>query len=314
MLRIGVVGVGAWGRNHAEVYAALPDVRLEAVVDLDARQAAQVGSAFETAALQNAEELIGRVDAVSLAVPTRDHARLGVLFLEHGIHVLVEKPICRTLEEADRMIAAAQASGRVLQVGQLERFNPAFIALAPLVKEPRFFEADRLNTFTPRSLDIDVVLDLMIHDLDLIGSLVAAPLAEVRAVGIPILTPRVDIANARIEFADGTVANVTASRVSLERTRKLRFFQAHDYISLDFQSHQVLVASLVKAPNLLGKEVRTRYLDVGQMRPLEAELRSFVGAIEGRNPVVCSGQEARRALEMALAVQRQMKMAAYEEV
>ncbi|MGI8784172.1 MAG: Gfo/Idh/MocA family protein [Acidobacteriota bacterium] len=314
MLRIGVIGVGAWGRNHAEVYAALPDVRLEAVVDVDARRATEAGAAFEATALQSAEELIGRVDAVSIAVPTRDHARLGVLFLEHGIHVLVEKPICRTLEEADRLIAAAQASDCVLQVGQLERFNPAFIALAPLVKEPRFFEADRLNTFTPRSLDIDVVLDLMIHDLDLIGSLVAAPVAEVRAVGIPILTPRVDIANARIEFADGTVANVTASRVSLERTRKLRFFQAHDYISLDFQSHQVLVASLVKASNLLGKEVRTRYLEVGQMRPLEAELRSFVGAIEGRNPVVCPGQEARRALEMALAVQRQMKMAAYEEV
>lgn len=314
MLRTAVVGVGAWGRNHARSYAKLPQVRLEAVVDSDLERARAVAAQLGAAPFENPEEILDRVDAVSIAAPTGEHARLGTLFLNHGIHVLLEKPMCRTLDEADQLIAAARASGSRLHVGQLERFNPAFTALARLIKEPRFFEVDRLNPFTPRSLDVDVILDLMIHDLDLIGCMVKAPVAEIRSVGIPILTPQVDIANARLEFANGCVANVTASRVSLERTRKLRFFQAHDYISVDFQSRQVLVASLIRASNLLGKEVTTRHLQVDDSEPLDTEIQAFVDAAEGKMSVGCSGEEARRALELALEVKRKMKTAAYEDV
>jgi predicted dehydrogenase len=300
-MRVGVVGVGALGQHHARVYASLPGVSLVGVVDTLPGRAEQIARPLGTQPLTDYRELFGRVDAVSIATPTVLHAQIGEEFLLRGVHVLVEKPISHTLEDADRLIQAAQRQGCVLQVGHLERFNPAVRALREIVTRPRFFEIHRMGLFSPRSLDIDVVLDLMIHDLDLIALLVPDPAIRISAVGLAILTNRIDLANARIEFADGCVANVTASRVSMEKIRRLRLFHAREYVSLDFTRQELAVFSLEGALGS-GSKILNRKISPEQKEPLAEELAAFLLAARGRGPVGCTGAEGRRALDLALQI------------
>lgn len=312
-LRVGVVGVGSLGRHHARVYAGLPRASLVGVVDAIPDRAREVAAAYSTQAFPDYRELFGKVDAVSIATPTTLHAPIGEEFLGNGIHVLVEKPISNTLEGADRLIRAAGANGRVLQVGHLERFNPAVRAVRAMVRRPRFFEAHRLGVFTPRSLDIDVILDLMIHDLDIIRLMVPAPPADIQAVGLAILTGRIDIANARIRFADGCVANLTASRVSTDKVRKLRLFHAREYISLDYTRQDAAVYT-VERPREQGMPgIVARRIEPARREPLEAELESFVEACLGRTPVECSGEDGRATLALALNVLAQAEKAQAQE-
>jgi predicted dehydrogenase len=301
--RVAVIGVGEFGRNHARVYRELPDAELVGVVDTDAARAEAVAREFGAAVLRDMDALAGRVDAVSLAVPTVAHARLGCRLLEMGLDVLVEKPMAASLDEADGLVAAAARHGRILQVGQVERFNPAVLAAQPVVSKPLFFEVHRLGIFTARSLDVDVIFDVMIHDLDILLALVDEPVKEVKSVGIPILTDKVDIAHARIEFAGGAVANVTASRVSTERVRKMRFFQAHEYISIDFARRDALRIRVAR-PAADGRDPEFDFarLDTSTEEPLHAELREFLACVRARRQPRVDGAAGRRALELATRV------------
>lgn len=296
-IRVAVVGAGDFGRNHVRVYRELGDAELAGVVDTNAERARAVAAEFSTEVLPGVEALAGRVDAVSLAVPTVEHARLGCWLLERGMDVLVEKPIAASLAEADELIAAARKHGRILQVGHLERFNPAVVAVEKIVHHPLFFEVHRLGIFTPRSLDIDVIYDVMIHDLDILLALVGAPVTDLKAVGIPVVTDRVDIAHARIEFETGAVANLTASRVSTERVRKMRFFQAHEYVSLDY-TRQDALRIRVREP---GPQPQFDFekLPAAPEEPLRAELRAFLEAVRTRTAPRVDGAAGRRALELA---------------
>lgn len=294
---MAVAGVGEFGRNHVRVWSALEGAELVGVFDTNAQRARQIAAEFGTQMLADVDALIAAgVDAVSVAVPTKEHARVGCRLLEAGIDVLVEKPMAGSLDDADRLIAAAQRSGRILQVGQVERFNPAVAAAQQIISRPMFFEVHRLGIFTPRSLDIDVVYDVMIHDLDILLSLVPSPVTDLRAVGIPVITDKVDIAHARIEFETGAVANVTASRVSTERVRKMRFFQEHEYISLDFARQDALrVRVQPGSPQGVGFEK----LPAQPEEPLKAELRSFADSVRTRKAPVVDGAAGRRALALA---------------
>jgi predicted dehydrogenase len=292
-----VVGAGDFGRNHARVYRELEGAELAGVVDTDAARAAQLAAEFATEVLPSLESLAGRVDAASVAVPTIEHARVGCRLLELGVDVLVEKPIAASLAEADRLISTASRARRILQVGHLERYNPGLAAVVPVVNRPLYFEVHRLGVFTPRSLDVDVVYDVMIHDLDILLALVGEPVTEIRATGIPVLTDKVDIAQARLDFASGAVANVTASRVSTERVRKLRFFQHHEYISVDFTRQDALRVR-VKEP---GPQPKFDFTTLAAEReePLRAELRAFLDAVRTRRTPLVDGAAGRRALELA---------------
>src|ERR1700675_4408332 len=239
-LPVAVVGAGEFGRNHARVYGELQNTELLGIFDRDAAKARAVAEEFHTRAFGDLEELRGGVKAASVAVPTEAHSEVGCRLMQMGIDILVEKPMAPDLAEADALIDAAKKNQRVLQVGHVERFNPAVIAVEPIVNRPLFFEVHRLGVFTARSLDVDVIFDLMIHDLDILLALVKEAVTEVKAVGIPVLTDKVDIAHARLEFTGGAVANVTASRVSTERVRKVRFFQQREYISLDYARRDAL--------------------------------------------------------------------------
>jgi predicted dehydrogenase len=305
-MRTAVIGAGHLGKQHARIHSALTTegmLQLVSVCDLNAETARQAATEREVAWTTDWRELIDEVDAVSLAVPTEVHCEIACNLLERGIHVLVEKPISRTLEEADQMIAAALKGDALLQVGHAERFNPALVALRPHVRHPVYFEIHRVGAFTARSLDIDVVLDLMIHDLDIVQWLVGEDIevTEIHAVGIPILTDKVDAANARIEFASGAVANITASRVGTERIRKMRFFQPHDYIAVDYTSKRASISSLAQ-PTADGSwpGVHVRNLDVIDVEPLRAEILSFIDAARNRKPSPVSGADGRRALNLAL--------------
>lgn len=308
MMRVAVIGVGQMGRHHARVYAALDAVELVGVCDIDRARAEAVAAEYRTAPYHDYRQVLDRVDAVSVAVPTESHVAIGDDFLRNGVSVLMEKPLSRTLDEADELIAVTEHSGAVLQVGHLERFNPAVQALAGVVTRPRFFEAHRLGVFSPRSLDVDAVMDLMIHDLDVILSLLDTQVISISAVGVPILSPRVDIANARLEFADGCVANVTASRISRERVRKLRFFQPHDYVSLDYTNQEVEVFSLIPQPTpVTPPEIAHRLLPVEKCEPLKAQIESFLRCVrEARKPLV-DGRQGRRALALALQVRQKIQ-------
>jgi len=299
--RVAVVGAGHLGRQHARIYAEHPSVELAGVVDVRRERAEEVAGTYNTRAFTGCKELAGNVDAVSLAVPTVDHARIGLELLRDGIDVLVEKPISATIEEAEELISAAKRCQRVLQVGHVERFNPVVVAAREVATKPQFFEVHRLAAFSPRSLDIDVVLDLMIHDLDIVLSLVDSPVREVRAVGIPVLSQKADIANARVEFEDGCVANLTASRVSFERMRKLRFFQPHDYISIDYAAQKGLVVSL-----RMGR-VMERKLEPPEQEPLKAELQSFIEAVQTHRTPAVTGEEGLKALKIAMAINGQIE-------
>ena len=295
-MKVAVVGVGHLGRHHARIYEEIPGTELLGVVDILPDRAAEVAQAHHTRAFSDYRELYGKVDAVSLAVPTTDHARIGVELLENGIDLLVEKPLAATLDQARLLIEAAARQGRILQTGNVERFNPVVTAAIEAATQPQFFEIHRLAAFSPRSLDIDVVLDLMIHDLDIVTHLVRSPVAEVRAVGIPILSRKADIANARVEFENGCVANLTASRVSYEKTRKLRFFQPHDYISVDYATQTGIIVSL-----RMGRVVE-RKLEPPNGEPLRIELESFVNSVRTRSAPVVSGEDGLRALELAIRI------------
>ena len=295
--RVAVVGVGDFGRNHVRVYHELRGAELVGVVDRNPDRARKVAEEFSTAVLPGIEALPGRVEAVSLAVPTVEHARVGCRLLEQGIDLLVEKPMAASLEQADELLAAARQYNRVMQVGHLERFNPAVVAIEKVISRPLFFEVHRLGVFSPRSLDIDVVYDVMIHDLDILLALVGAPVADLKAVGIPVVTERVDIAHARIEFESGAVANVTASRVSTERVRKMRFFQWREYISVDYTRQDALRVR-VRQP---GPQPQFDFekLPTQPEEPLRGQLRAFLDAVRARSAPRVDGAAGRRALELA---------------
>jgi predicted dehydrogenase len=296
-IRVAVVGAGDFGRNHARVYRELPEAELVGIVDANAERAAQVAAEFSTRAFPDMDSLAGQVDAASVAVPTVDHARVGCRLLEMGIDVLVEKPMAASLAEADDLLLSARRAGRILQVGHLERFNPAITAVLPVLNRPLYFEVHRLGVFTPRSLDIDVVYDVMIHDLDILLALVDAPVMDIKAIGIPVLTEKVDIAHARLDFETGAVANVTASRVSTERVRKMRFFQQHEYISIDFTRQDALRVRVAEP----GPEPKFDFaaLPAEREEPLRAELRAFLQSVRTRRAPVVDGAAGRRALALA---------------
>jgi len=296
-IRVAVVGTGEFGRNHARVYRELEGAELVGVFDLNPERAAAVASEFQTQVLESPEELRGRVDAASVTVPTFAHADVGCRLMEMGLDVLVEKPMAVTLGEADALLYSAKKNGRILQVGHVERFNPAVVAVEPILNRPLFFEVHRLGVFTPRSLDVDVIYDLMIHDLDILLALVNEPVTEVKAVGIPVLTDKVDIAHARLEFAGGAVANITASRVSTERVRKMRFFQQHEYISLDYARRDALRIG-VKKPGP-QPEFGFEKLNAPAVEPLRAELEAFIDAVRSREEPRTNGVAGRAALELA---------------
>jgi len=301
-VRAAVVGVGYLGRFHAEKYAAEPGVELVAVVDPDSARAAEVAERYGCRALGDAREIYGTVDCASVVVPTPLHRDVGVGLLEAGIDVLVEKPIAATLEEARDLVRVADAQGRILQVGHLERFNPAIRALAGVLTQPRFLECHRLATFVERGTDVDVVLDLMIHDLDVILSIMPSAVAAIEAVGVPVITASPDIANARIRFADGAIANVTASRVSLKRERKLRIFQPDTYISLDYGEKRLRICRRGEAPpgGLAPIEVEERVVEGGDA--LAEEIRAFLEAVRTREVPLVSGREGLRAMELAYQI------------
>ena len=299
-IRVAVVGAGEFGRNHARVYRELEGVELVGVFDENPERAAAIAAEYQTLVLTRIEELHGRADAASVAVPTVSHAEVGCHLLEMGIDVLVEKPMAVNVAEADALLRAAKKNGRILQVGHVERFNPAVVAVEPILNRPLFFEVHRLGVFTPRSLDVDVIYDLMIHDLDILLALVGEPVTEVKAVGIPVLTDKVDIAHARLEFAGGAVANITASRVSTERVRKMRFFQQHEYISLDYARRDALRIG-VKKPGP-QPEFGFEKLDAPAVEPLHAELEVFVDAVRSRKEPPTNGAAGRAALELASRV------------
>ena len=307
-LRAAVVGVGYFGSRHVDKWAALEDVELAYVVDRDAELARKVARRTGAAVAVDPAQLAGKVDVASVAVPTEHHCAVASTLLDAGIHLLVEKPLTRTLEEADRLVATAEARGLELRGGHLERFNPALVAVRERIVRPRFMECHRLAPFKPRSTDVDVVLDLMIHDIDIILSLVGAEVAEVRASGVPVLTGSVDIANARIEFADGCVANVTASRVSAKSMRKLRVFQPDTYVSIDFEARECAVARKLPGETRDGMpKIDHELRRFAQGDSLEAELRAFVDAVRGRARPGATGREGRRALDLALAVSHRIR-------
>ena len=296
-VRVAVVGTGEFGRNHARVYRELEGVELVGIYDTDENRARAVAAEFQTQVFSRLEELKGKVDAASVAVPTVDHAKVGCQLMQMGLDVLVEKPMAVNLKEADALLEAAKQHQRILQVGHVERFNPAVLAVEPILNRPLFFEVHRLGVFTARSLDVDVIYDLMIHDLDILLALVKEPVGEVKAVGIPVLTDKVDIAHARLEFAGGAVANITASRVSTERVRKMRFFQQHEYISLDYARRDALRIG-VKKPGP-QPEFGFEKLPAPNVEPLHAELEAFVDAVRTRREPRTSGAAGRAALELA---------------
>ena len=307
-MKTAVIGAGHLGREHARIHSSLEDVTLVAVCDTNEATGRAIADRYGVAFVRDYRELLGRVEAVSIATPTLHHHEITCTCLEAGINVLVEKPISRTLAEADEMVRVAEAKGAVLQVGHIERFNPAFRALQQKISRPHFFEAHRMGIFTPRSLDIDVVMDLMVHELDIISNLVQSEVVKIEAVGIPILTPKIDLANARLEFADGCVANITASRVSGERLRKLRVFQPDQYYSLDYAEQQVAICRLAPPENGAAlPQIVAGALEVTKREPLLAEIESFIKASRTRSAPLVTGPEGRRALALALEVLAQIK-------
>jgi len=326
-LRVVVVGAGVFGRNHLRVYRELERsgtaVELAGVVDPSPPAREWVASEYGIPAFASIEDCmrdarakLRRVQAASVCVPTVEHARTARLLMDCGIDLLIEKPIASSLAEADAIVRAATEHGRIVQVGHLERFNPAVHAVRALMNSPMFFEVHRLSVFTPRSLDVDVVLDLMIHDLDIVLSLVGAPVREVRAVGLPVLSKKVDIANVRLEFENGCVANFTASRVSTERVRKMRFFQPHQYLSLDFARQDLLMIDVTAAAGLdlaqlaamsgsgghpsAGMSLRKIPVEAGE--PLRLEIEAFLNAVRQRTKPEVTVEEGRAALALALEI------------
>jgi predicted dehydrogenase len=295
-LRAAVVGAGAFGKNHARAIAGIPGVRLAGVLDTDIPKASALASEYGTESFSDLAALSGAADCAIVATPTATHEVIASELMAAGLDVLVEKPIASSSQEGWRLVEAAERFGRVLQVGHLERFNPAVAALQNSLTLPIFFEVHRLSVFTPRSLDIDVVLDLMIHDLDIVLSLTRAMPVEVRAAGISVLSPKVDIANVRLAFESGCIANLTASRVSTEKVRKLRVFQPGEYISIDY-GRQDAVRLAVR-----GSEIDYRPLPVVAGEPLRLELEAFFEAVRTRSRPVVTAEAATEALTLAESI------------
>jgi len=296
-VRLAVVGAGQFGRNHCRVARETERAELAAIVDIDRGRAEEAAAAHGGVALADARDLAGKADAAIVAVPTTAHEEVARALLEAGIDVLVEKPIAVDCAAAGRIVEAAARRGRVLQVGHLERFNPAVVELERRATLPLFFEIHRLNVFSPRSLDVDVVLDLMIHDVDIVLALARAEPAEIRAAGISILSPKVDIANVRLQFPNGCVANLTASRVSTERVRKLRLFQPGQYVSVDYARQDLAVFSVDAA-----RQIGFVQPPIEKKEPLKLQLEAFLDAVETRTVTKCSGPAARQTLSVALAI------------
>ena len=300
-LKAAVIGVGYLGRYHAQKYQLNPDVNLVGVVDTDAETAAQVAEEVGTQAFTDYREALPMVDLFSIVVPTRDHYAVAKGCFDAGCHVLLEKPVTRTVEEADQLIQLADSRGLVFQVGHLERF---ITALKDVLKNPQFVESNRLAPFKPRGTDVNVVLDLMIHDIDILLSLVPYPVKTINSVGVPVLSEEVDIANARLQFENGCVANVTASRASREALRKMRIFQQDAYISIDFQSREISIYKKKKGLNLIpglpNVGVEKRSFDKGD--PLKDEIYAFVAAVRDGTPPLVTGADGRRALEVAIRI------------
>ena len=297
-LKIAVIGVGHLGQHHARLFAAMDDVELAGVVDIKPGRAKEIADRYQTQGFTDAADLPSDVEAVSVATPTESHVSVALPFIERGVPVLVEKPLAGSIADADLLIESAAKRGVLLAAGHTERFNPAVTAALPLVSNPRFVEVHRLGTFPDRSLDIDVIFDLMIHDLDLLLAAVASEVTSIEAVGVHVLTPRTDIANVRLRFASGCIANLTASRISREPVRKVRFFQPHSYVSIDYASKELEVWRLK-----LG-EGGTAAIDGGKMavpqeEPLKLELQDFVQAVRSRQAPRVTGRDGRRALELA---------------
>jgi predicted dehydrogenase len=322
-LRVAVCGAGAFGRNHLRVYRELEQatgaVRLAAILESDSSRAQLLREEWGTPVYLSTEELLAAIlrgelalDAASVCVPTSMHHAVAAPLLRAGIDLLIEKPIAANEAEADDLVALAHRHGRIVQVGHLERFNPAILAVQPLLNQPMFFEAHRLSIFTPRALDVDVVLDLMIHDLDIVLSFAGSPVREIRAVGLPILSNKTDIANVRLEFESGCVANFTASRVSTEQVRKLRFFQPHQYVSIDYARRDVLVidvdaktgAVASPTPSALPAGLAFNKPQVPQAEPLRLEIESFLEAVRTRATPKISAEDGRAALALALEINR----------
>jgi predicted dehydrogenase len=304
-INVGVVGVGYLGKFHAEKYAASPKARLVAVADIDGARAQEIGASVGVEALVDYRALFGRVRCVSIAVPTRYHYQVARDFIEAGVDVLVEKPLTADIAEARELVEAATKHRVILQVGHLERFNPAIRRLEGVVKEPKFVECHRLAPFIERGTDVNVVLDLMIHDIDVIASLVRSPVERVEAVGVPVLTDKPDIANARIKFANGCIANVTASRVSLKRERKIRFFQADAYISIDYDQRRAQIYHK-PAPGAGWLDIRAENIDIIDGDALADEIDSFLDCVAARSAPLVGGEEALTALEIASMISRQL--------
>ena len=300
-----VIGVGYLGKFHADKYAASGKASLVAVVDIDKERAESVGTPLGVAALTDYRALLGRVQCVSVAVPTRLHFEIASYFLERGIDVLVEKPIAADIQKGRDLVNLAEAKGLILQVGHLERFNPAIRRLENFIQEPRFVECHRLAPFVERGTDVDVVLDLMIHDIDVIASLVRSPVNRVEAVGVAVLTDKPDIANARITFANGCIANVTASRVSIKRERKIRFFQPDAYLSIDYDQRR---AQIFHKPPAGGgwMDIRAETIEIKEADALADEIDSFLDCVRTRSLPLVSGAEGLRALEIASIISGQL--------
>ncbi len=306
--KVGVVGVGYLGRIHARIYAdKVADAELVAVVDSDPVRAGEVAAECRCEALQDYRDLVGQVDAVSIVVPTSLHLEVARPFLEKGVHMLLEKPIAHTVEAGAEIVALAQKSGSFLQIGHLERYNAGVMALAERVHNPRFIEAHRMGEFVARATDVDVVTDLMIHDIDIIMSLVQSEIAQISANGVPVITDHVDIANARLEFANGAVANVTASRVSDKRLRRIRIFEERNYEALDFIDQQIETVTIVPPP--AGEEwpeiVREK-IQIEPRPPLDAELVDFISKVRDGGVPLVSGREGLEALKVAIMVKEKI--------
>jgi predicted dehydrogenase len=302
-IRAAVIGVGYLGRFHAQKYAQLADCSLVGVVDNQREAASRVAAEVQAPAYSDFRDLLGKVDAVSVVTPTPTHYDIACAFLENGAHVLVEKPITETTVQAERLIEAARQYGRVLQIGHLERFNPTILAAESLLTRPRFIECHRLAPFKERGTDVNVVLDLMIHDIDLVQMIVGSPVADLDAIGAPVFSSEIDIANARLRFESGCVANVTASRVSLKAERKLRVFRDDAYLSLDLQQKILTVIRKRVPPASEGQlpvQIEEQSFDQGDA--LLAEIESFIAAIRGERAVLVSGEDGLRALRTAIAI------------
>jgi predicted dehydrogenase len=321
--RVGVIGAGSLGYHHVRLLRDMPNVAFAGFYDIDATRAATVQSDLGATAAPSLTALLDRVDAVTVVVPTSAHHAVAKQALSRGVHVLIEKPITTTLDEADDLLAIARATKALVQTGHVERFNRAIRAALPHIAEPRFVESNRLAPFNPRGSDVAVVLDLMIHDIDLVRTLVGGHVTELAAAGVPVLTPSVDIANARLGFDSGAVANITASRVSRDRFRKLRIFQRSGYLSLDLAQGtgefyrlrgDLDMSALATAPRQLEDFMERVPLDAPEGEPLRLELESFVAAVQGTQPVLVSGEDGRQALELALrimhAIERSMPVLA----